>query len=117
MPDIYDAFFHRDDSRFIVILNADVKCRAAYGNYRRGGKNPIVIGLSAPLLDVDFHPSDQNIQQIAPVSGILSKDNIGVRIDFKVASIGNLEVRIAVWTGDNDLPRLHLIADIERPGW
>src|SRR3981081_2512430 len=114
MPDVYDAFFHRDDGRFIIILNADIKCGAAYGNYRRGGKNAIVIGLSAPFLDVDFHSSNQNIQQVTPIPRILAEDDIGIRIDLESAPVGNLELREAVWTGYDALPHLHFLAGCSR---
>jgi hypothetical protein len=116
MPDVHDAFFHGDDGGFIVILHTDIKCSASHRNYRCRRENPIVIGLPAPLLDVDFHPSDQNIQQVAPIPGILAEDDIGIRVDLESAPVGNLELREAVWTGYDDLPYLYLIADIKRPG-
>ena len=117
MPNVHNTLFYRHDGCVIVIIHGDIKCGASHGNYRSGCENPIIIGLSAPLLDVYLHPADQDIQQIAPVAGILTEDNIGVRIDFKSTPIGNLELRIAVWTGDNDLLDLHLVADVERPGY
>ena len=117
MPDIDDTFLNGHDGSFVVIVDADIKCSPTYGNYGCGCKNPIVIRLSAPLLDVDFHPAHQNIQQIAPVSGILAKDDIGIGINLESTTIGNLELRVAVWTGDNDLPGLHFVTDVQGPGY
>jgi hypothetical protein len=87
MPDINHAFFDRDDGRFVVIVHADIESGAPYGNHGSGCDNSVVIGLPAQFLDVYFHPTDQNIQQIAPVSRILAEDNIGVRIDLETAPI------------------------------
>src|SRR5271166_1213157 len=115
MPDVHYSFFYGYDRRIVVIVHTDIKCGPAHGNYRCGGENPVVIGLSTQLLDMDFHPPNQNIQQVAPVSRILTKDDIGVRIDLKSTTIGNLELGIAVWTRDNDLPGLHIITDVESP--
>ena len=75
----------------------------------------IWVGLPAPLLDVDFHAADQQIQELAQIPGILTENNVGTGIDLENAAIGNLELGITVWAGDNDLLGLDLIANIERP--
>src|SRR5580704_4908404 len=116
MANVHNTFFYRHDGGVVVIVHGDVERRAAHGNDRCRRQNPIVIGLTAPLLDVNLYPSGQNVQQIAPIAGVLAEDNIRVRIDFESAAIGNLELRVAVSTGDDNLLDLNLIADIERPG-
>ena len=116
MPDIDHPFFHRNYRGLIIIVHRNIERGTPNGYYRGGCENPIIIGLSAPLLDVDFHPADQYIEQVSPVSGILSKDDVGVRINLEGTAIGNLELRETVWTGDDNLPGLHFVANVERPG-
>ena len=115
MPDVHNALFHRHDRGLIVFVDADIKRGATDGNDCRRGYNPVGVGLPSPFLDVYFHPSNQNIQQIAPVSWILAEDHIRIRVNLEIASIGNLELREAVGTGDDDLLHLYGIADIQCP--
>ena len=58
VADIDHSFFDGDNRSFIVVVHAHIESGPAYRNDRGRGEDTVRIGLSAPLLDMDFHPSD-----------------------------------------------------------
>ena len=115
MPHIHGALFHRYRRGLIVVVHAHVEGGTADRDHRGRRQDPVWVRLPAPFLDVYFHPTDEQIQKIAQVAGVLAEDNVRIRINLKEASIGNLELRVTVCTGDDDLLDLDLVANVQGP--
>ena len=96
---------------------ATSKIGAAHRNHRRRRAYPVVIGLpAAQLLNVDLHTAEEDIQQVPPGAGIFAKNDTGVGKNLEGTAIGNLKDRETVWSGYDNLARLHGVADIQHPG-
>src|SRR5580658_1748907 len=100
----------------VLILNGYVEDRAAHRDHRGWGAHAVVVGLPAQLLNVDLHAPQQDVQQVPPGAGILAEDHPRVGENFEGTAVGNLKDRETVWSGYDDLARLHGIADIQHPG-
>ena len=109
-------FFDAHQRGIVLVFDGHVEDRAAHRNHRGRRAHAVVIRLPAQLLDVDLHASQQDIQQVPPGAGILAEDDPRVGENFEGTAVGNLEDRETVWSGYDDLARLHRIADIQHPG-
>ena len=109
-------FLDADQGGVVLVFNGYVEDRAAHRNDRGRRPHTVVVGLPAQLLNVDLNTPQQDIQQVPPGAQILAEDHARVGENFEGTAIGNLKDRETVWSGDDDLARLHRIADIQHPG-
>ncbi len=107
MPHIDDPLFHTHRGGFVVVIYTYIEGGSADGNYGGRSKDAIRIRLSTPFLNVNLHPPYEQIQKVAKISGIFPKYDIGIRIDFELTSVGNLELRKSVRTSNDNLLDLH----------
>src|SRR5207253_10645798 len=90
--------------------------RTPYRDHRAWRVDSVWIRLTAPFLDMDLDPSNQDIQKIAPSGWIIAKNDCRVRINLKGTAVRNLEAGVAVWSRDDHLLGLDFVARVQRPG-
>ena len=71
-------------------------------------------GTPGRMLDKHLHASEPDVQQMLPIAGRFAEDDLRIREDFEGAAVGDFEARIAVGAGDDQLLRLHRVADTQR---
>jgi len=116
MPHIDDALFNRDDRVFFIAIHRDIECRAADGDDGRRRVDRIRIRLVAYFLNMDLDFSNPDIEQIAPVRGVLPEHDRRTGVNLESAPVGHLQFRVTVRAGANNLFHLHQIAQIQYPG-
>ena len=92
MPNLHQAFFHRDKRRFTI-----VNCNVEDGTSNRDDGcrrvDPVIIRLPSEPLDVNFDASKDQIKQIFQIGRIRTEDHSRVRINLKGTSIRHLKNR------------------------
>ena len=109
------ALFHHHECRVAVIFHIDMEGGAAHRNDRSRSPHPIRVRLAADSLDMHFDVTQEHIQQFSPVTLAGSKLHLGIGVDFERASVGQFEHGPAIRSGDDQLPRLHGVADVQDP--
>ncbi len=109
------AVFHFDQRGFIVVVDGDVEGGAAHRNHRGRREHAIRIGHAAEVLDVNADAAHQDVEEVLPVGRVLAEHHAGVRKYLKSTAVGNLQQRVAVGSGQDQVANLHGIADGKRP--
>src|ERR1022692_577374 len=96
-----------DQRGIVLVFHGHVEDRAAHRDHRGRRAHAVVIRLPTQLLNMDLHAPQQDIQQVHPGAGILAENDARVGENFESTAVGNLKDRETVWSGYDDLARLH----------
>jgi hypothetical protein len=59
---------------------------------------------------MNFYAAKKDLEQVFPIARIIAENNVGIRENFEGAAVGDLQQRIAIRAGDDNLAWFNGIA-------
>jgi hypothetical protein len=116
MPDFDLTFLIQHQRGRILILDLDIEDGSTNGDDSRGGPDLIVIRKPAEVLDLNSDLAQPDFKQVFPITSIRTKNDMRIRENLELASVGNLEHTVTIGPRYDDLLGLNQIARLQSPG-